>query len=252
MACGTGRCGRQAVRRVWRMTSRREHLVEAVADELAGRRVAGRVRVAIDGPDAAGKTTLADDLAVLVGMRGPVTRLSIDRFHNPEAIRRQRGPLSPEGLYLDSFDYATITDGVLRPWAPDGNGWYRPGTFDYRSDSVMSVSAQFAPAGAVLLFDGVFLLRPELRDFWDFSIYLHVDPEVTLARARVRDLAVFGSVEVIEERYRRRYLPGQQLYRADADPTQRADVVVDMNDPFAPEITRWGRERPEREGRARS
>ncbi len=75
------------------------------------------------------------------------------------------------------------------------------------------------------------MLRPELRDFWDVSIYLHADPEVSIDRARVRDLQVFGSVDVIEQRYRQRYLPGQELYRADATPMDEADIVLGMNDP---------------------
>jgi uridine kinase len=202
------------------------------------------LRVAIDGPDAAGKTTFADDLAALVGPRRPVIRLSIDRFHHPEAVRRRRGSLSAEGFYHDSFDHAAVVDGVLRPLGPGGDGWYRPGAFDYRSDNETVVAPEFAPPGAALLFDGVFLLRPELRDFWDVSVYLHADPMVTLARARIRDLAVFGSVEVIEERYRRRYLPGQELYRADAGPAERADIVLNMKDPVAPVIVRWGSQRP--------
>jgi uridine kinase len=222
------------------MSTTRREVLGVLADRLLDREVPHTLRVAIDGPDAAGKTTLADDLAELIGPRRPVIRLSVDRFHNPEAVRRRRGSMSAEGYYLDSFDPAAIIDSVLRPLGPDGDGWYRPGTFDYRSDTATVIAPEPAPRRAVLLFDGVVLLRPELRGFWDVSIYLHVDPEVSLARARIRDLTLFGSAEVIEERYRRRYLPGQELYRTDADPAHRADLVLDMNDPGAPVIVRLG------------
>ncbi|MEV6813086.1 uridylate kinase [Micromonospora sp. NPDC051296] len=197
------------------------------------------LRVCADGPDAAGKTTLADDLAVHLSRFRPVIRLSIDRFHRPEAVRRRRGSLSPEGFYRDSFDHDVIVEAVLRPLGPGGDGRYLPGMFDYRADRATGEVTVQAPAAAILLFDGVFMLRPELRDFWDLSIYLHADPEVALARARVRDLEVFGSVEVIEERYRRRYLPGQELYRAEARPAEVATVVLDMNDPLRPTVVRW-------------
>jgi len=56
-----------------------------------------RVVVGIDGPDCAGKTTLGDRLAVEVGARA--VRASIDGFHNPAHIRRERGDFSPEGYY---------------------------------------------------------------------------------------------------------------------------------------------------------
>jgi uridine kinase len=241
------------------MSSSRQAILQALAEDLLARNVAHTLRVAIDGPDAAGKTTLADDLAAAVGSRRPVIRLSADRFHHPQAVRRRRGPLSPEGFYLDSFDHAAIIDGVLRPLGPGGDGRYQPATFDYRfeaqgapaevarfggdepqrADAAAVAPREAAAAEAVLLFDGVFLLRPELRTYWDLSIYLHVDPEVALDRAKVRDVAVFGSVDAVEQRYRLRYLPGQQLYRAQAQPAERADIVLDMNDPTTPAIVRW-------------
>ncbi len=42
------------------------------------------LRVAVDGPDAAGKTTLADKVADGVTRRGrPVIRAGVDAFHQP-------------------------------------------------------------------------------------------------------------------------------------------------------------------------
>lgn len=221
------------------MTGERDRILVEIIDGLQRLSVAHTLRVCVDGPDAAGKTTLADDLAVLLGPYRPVIRLSIDRFHRPEAIRRRRGSLSPEGFYADSFDHDMVVDAVLRPLGPGGDGHYLPGAFDYRSDGATHEVMRQAPAAAVLVFDGVFMLRPELREFWDASIYLHVDPDVALARARVRDVDLFGSVEVIEERYQRRYLPGQELYRAEARPMDAATVVLNMNDPLQPVVIRW-------------
>jgi uridine kinase len=54
--------------------------------------------VAIDGPDTAGKTTLADELAdALLGRGREVVRASIDDFLRPRDERHRRGPDSPEG-----------------------------------------------------------------------------------------------------------------------------------------------------------
>ncbi|GIH14995.1 uridylate kinase [Rugosimonospora africana] len=221
------------------MLETREKFVVRLADELLGRAVSHTLRVAIDGPDAAGKTILANDLAAQIGVARPVIRLSIDRFHNPRSVRLARGSLSPEGFYYDSFDHGRIIESVLRPLGPGRDGRYLPGAFDYRTDRPVVVGTEQAEAGAVLLFDGLFLLRPELRAFWDASVYLRVDPEVALSRARVRDVDMFGSVEVVEERYRHRYLPGQRLYQQVARPEERADIVLDMNDPLAPVVVRW-------------
>ena len=89
-------------------------------DELASRIIAIEkshpVRVGIDGVDAAGKTTLADDLVSHVEARGrPVIRASIDGFHNSAEVRHQRGKSSPEGYYLDSFNYNALTKQLTNP-----------------------------------------------------------------------------------------------------------------------------------------
>ena len=92
------------------------------------------------------------------------------------------------------------------------------------------------PGIAVLVFDGVFLHRPELRDRWQLSVHLHVPGAVSLRRAMARDVTRFGGVGEVERRYRSRYLPGQALYRPEADPLRHADVVVDNSDPSNPEL----------------
>ena len=89
----------------------------------------------------------------------------------------------------------------------------------------------------MLVFDGVFLLRPELRDAWDFAVFLSVDPDERLRRARRRDVGRLGSPAEVERRYRARYLPGQELYVADARPAELADVIVYNDNPRCPSVT---------------
>ncbi|MDO3701785.1 uridylate kinase [Micromonospora sp. C28SCA-DRY-2] len=210
-----------------------------LVDHLLRRRVAHPLRVAVDGPDAAGKTRFSDDLAHLLSQQREVIRLSVDSFHRPEAVRRQRGSLSAEGYYLDSFDHDIIVGSVLRPLGPGGDGRYRPAAYDYRADEPVPPAYRRAAADAIVVFDGVFLLRPELHEYWDVALYLHVAPEVTVRRALERDLELFGSAAAVEQRYRGRYLPGQELYRVQARPLDRADIVLDMTDPLNPGTLRW-------------
>jgi len=210
-------------------------LVDELAARIVGIRPAHPVRVAIDGVDAAGKTILADELAERVKAHGrTAVRASIDGFHNPVVDRRRRGEFSPEGYYHDSFDIPTMLDSVLRPLGPGGNRVCHLAAFDFRTDGRVSSPATEVPGDAVLLFEGVFLLRPELRPFWDYSVFVRADFEVTMARAEKRDLYLFGTAEGVRERYLRRYIPGQRIYFREAAPESHASVVIDNNDPRHP------------------
>ena len=210
----------------------RTNLITELAQVLAAIRLPHTVRVAIDGIDAAGKTILANELVEpLRNLGRPVIRASIDGFHNPAAVRYRRGPDSPEGYYHDSFDYDTLKAHLLLPLGPDGDGRYKRVHFDFRSDSEVACAFEVAPAGAILLFDGVFLLRPELQDSWDWAMFMDIDFEISVARAMERDQHLFGEAQNIRERYLKRYVPGQKLYLTEGDPIRIANVIIYNNDP---------------------
>jgi len=125
----------------------------------------------------------------------------------------------------------------LRPFL-DGASDVRTASYDHRADAEVN-DAMAVPSRAVLIVDVVFLLRPELRDLWTLSVYRRVSSGETLRRAHERDLELFGSAEDVERRYVGRYLPGQALYRREADPEARADLLVDNERFEAPRIERW-------------
>lgn len=195
------------------------------------------LRVAVDGVDAAGKTTLADELVVPLAARGrPTIRASIDSFHRARVDRYRRGAESPEGYFLDSFDYDAIQANLLAPLGPGGTRRYRRAAFDHRTDQAVQAPQLLAPQRAVLIFDGVFLLRPELNGSWDFRIFLAADFDIALARAVKRDGALHGGPAASELRYRRRYIPGQQIYLRAVRPMELADAVIDNSHPSRPRV----------------
>jgi uridine kinase len=196
------------------------------------------VRVGIDGVDACGKTMLADELTVpLQNLGRSVIRASADGFHNPSEIRHRQGLDSPQGYYEDSFNHDAIISNLLRPLGPNGNLDYRPVSFDFMSNSKVQSPPRIADPGAILLFDGVFLHRPELIGYWDFTVFVHTEFDITITRAQVRDVHLFKTAEKVRERYEQRYIPGQKIYLAAALPFQRADIIWDNNDIDNPQLT---------------
>jgi uridine kinase len=112
-------------------------------------------------------------------------RVSIDGFHNPRSVRYRLGRQSPEGFYRDSFNLSEFKSAVLDPLSPGGNLQYREAAFDHRTDSVVASPTKQATATAILLVDGVFLLQPELARYWDLSILLDVQFELSFQRMAV-------------------------------------------------------------------
>src|SRR5205085_6534089 len=154
----------------------RQKVLQQLADIIVSFKHSRSLRVAIDGIDAAGKTALADELTPLIERQGrPVIRASIDGFHRLRQERYRRGHDSPEGYYEDSFDYAGLREVLLIPLGPHGTRRYRSAVFDIRADAPIQTKEEVAPLNAILLFDGVFLLRPELEDMWDYRIFINVD-----------------------------------------------------------------------------
>ncbi|KAB1922271.1 uridylate kinase [Micromonospora noduli] len=217
-------------------------MVQGTRDELLGRlaeavgsvTVAHPTRVAVDGPPAAGKTTLADELAVVLREQGRhVIRATIDDFLFPRAQRYPRGEYSAEGCYHDTHDYDALNRVLLDPLGPGGDRRFQPAVYDRTADAALSPPVTAAPADAVLVFDGVFLLRPELIDRWDLRIFVSTALERTVERAVIRECRVSTRAD-IERRWRERYIPSQQLYFATARPTQYADIVVHNDEPQRP------------------
>jgi uridine kinase len=213
----------------------RGELLDRLAGAIESVTTAHPLRVAVDGPPAAGKTTLADELALVLRNRGrEVIRSSIESFLLPRAQRYRRGEDSPEGCYHDSFDFDALHRVLLDPLGRDGDRRFQQAVYDRDTDTALSPRVTTAVADAVLLFDGVFLLRPELIDRWDLRIFVSAAFAETLARARIRDLASLGSAAGVEQRFRNRYLPSQQHYFDTVRPTDLADIVVHNDEPEQP------------------
>ncbi len=196
------------------------------------------VRVGIDGVDAAGKTIFADEFARYLQKTGrQIIRSSIDGFHNPKEIRYQKGQDSPDGYYLDSFNNQAIIDFLLKPLGPNGSLKFRKHIFNYMTDSEVELPIDISQKDAILIFDGIFLFKPELAEYWDFKIFLDVPFGITVKRAfkRIKDKKYLHSKADILNKYKKRYVPGQKIYIKNVNPKEKTDIVInntDFNNPI--------------------
>ena len=202
---------------------KRLELLQGLAAQILALPVPPVLKVGIDGVDGAGKTTFSTELAEVLAASGrPMIRASVDGFHNPRAVRYRLGKRSPEGFFRDSYNYGALKAALLDPLNPGGTGRYRTAVFDHRMDAPVEVPEQQAAPGSILLVDGIFLHRPELRAYWDLSVFLEVDFGTSIPRGAQRGE---GSPDPHAPE-NRRYVEGQRLYLQECHPREHASVVV--------------------------
>lgn len=215
----------------------RTALLNDLAAMIAKLNTARPIRIAIDGRTASGKTTLANELAECLKVSGrQIIRTSIDGFHRPKVERYARGRHSAEGYYHDARDLPAINALLLNPLGPGGDQWYRTASFDLHNDVPIEQDPQFAPADAILIVDGTFLQRPELREGWDLAIFVETSEHVSEQRGIARDTQLLGGAETTRELYANRYRPAFALYESVAAPTLSADAIINNDDFEQPEL----------------
>lgn len=219
---------------------RPDELIQKIAATIAEIQTPYPLRVAVDGVDAAGKTYFAEALAdSLAFSQRQVIRASVDGFHHPKAIRRRLGSHSPEGFYRHSYNYPALIENLLAPLSPNGNRRVRTAVFDLHRDQPVQKPWLTAEKDAILIVDGIFLLRKALLPYWDLKIYLHADFANTVPRGVARDQQQHGSKEATIRRYQQRYVPGQKIYIEEARPLDKADILIDNNILDNPKIIRF-------------
>lgn len=193
--------------------------------------------IGVDGIDGSGKSTFADEVAVRLANQGaPVVRSTIDSFHNPREVRWARGKASPVGFYLDSHDLTALRELLLDPMRRGPGATYRTAVFDAPTDQPVDESPRTVSGNEVVIFDGIFLCRPELTDYWDYVVFLEAQARVDLDRLGhvMKDAPAAGPglVDHVLQWVRRidRYSSGMRYYLDGADPKSRADVLIDNND----------------------
>jgi len=210
----------------------RRRLLAQMAGEIPVR-TSGRVFVGVDGVDGSGKTTFAADLtAELRSQERQVVVVHADDFLNPSVVRHRLGRTSPEGFFLDSYDYDALEQEVLVPLGPGGGGRYRPASLDLQRDQRITPELLVTEEGTVVVVEGLFLHRDRLRERWDYSVFLDVSFEVTAQRMSRRD----GTPADPGHQGIRRYLEGQRIYFRSCSPWLRASRVVDHTDPVQPRL----------------
>ncbi|GGF25243.1 hypothetical protein [Subtercola lobariae] len=193
----------------------RSEFLDALAAEILHNYAKGRVLVSVDG--VVGGRAFADDVAIALSETGhAVFRASLDDFQRPRALRVKRGAHSAEAYYLDWFDYSAFLRVLIQPFRMGGSAGFITANFDAARDMPRESRWVTGPQDAILVIDGPFLQRPELRGNANFIAYLETPAEALGADL---DAQLAGAATLYEEA---------------VGPRMLADAIISADNPAAP------------------
>jgi uridine kinase len=201
-------------------------------------RTASPFALGITGADASGKSHLAEAIgAELKRRKRPYQIVHVDDFLRPRAIRYS-GDATEVEKYLDqSFDLNHLVDAVLEPLRRNGSVVTTITHLDVITDRYEVERTYRADGKTLVVIEGVFLLRPDVRCYLDGLVFLDAPDDELRARGRRRDAAQLGPDA--DRRFREKYLPAQHRLFSLYPPCEHADVIIDNRDWRRPRITRW-------------
>lgn len=194
------------------------------AGEAAGPgRPPAALRLGVDGAVATDRRLVADALdALLSAAARPVLRVSAEDFLRPRSVRLEAGPDDAGSGYERWYDDGALLREVLEPLAPGGSGLWLATLWDAQRDRATRAQRREAPAGAVLVLDGPFLLRWELSGAFDAVAHLATSPAAIARRSPAADAV--------------RTTGAWARYLDETDPGPRAEVLVRAEDPARPAL----------------
>jgi uridine kinase len=172
---------------------------------------AALVLVGIDGRGGAGKSTMARQLDA-------AAVIEFDDFYRPSATRLPPGDPDIGG----NFEWRRLRDQVLLPLRRGETARYQ--RYDWGADAM--AEWREVPALGVVVVEGNYSTREELRDLYHFRIWVEAPHDVRLARGLER-----GGVNT-EERWLEEWMPEEERYLAAQEPWRFADLVVDGTAPI--------------------
>ena len=211
------------------MNEAQQYTLEFLTSNILSLQTSTPLLIGIDGKDASGKTTVANNLSAAIHNQTEreIIRVSLDDFFQPRAIRT-RQENQARGCYEDTFDIQGIVNRLLAPVKTKGT--YITKIFDYKTDTPINFSTKHADSNAIFVVDGVFIQRPEFREYWDYVVLLDVSDEIAIERGSIRDTNRIGNIEAARSKYINRYIASQKIYYDECKPQKRADIIIDNTD----------------------
>ena len=180
--------------------------------------------VAISGIDGAGKGYVAARLAARLERRGQrVALVGVDGWLNLPSIRFSE--TDPAGhFYRHAIRFEEMFESLILPLRDRRSIRLEADFTEETAISYRKHVYEWTDVDVVLL-EGIYLLRRDLRRHYDLAVWVECSFETALARALARAQEGLPPDQTIEA-YRRIYFPAQEIHFREDDPRGAADLAI--------------------------
>jgi uridine kinase len=185
-----------------------EHVLAAIS-QLASSESKRPLLVCVDGFGGSGKSTLTGTIRHAPEVSAVVEG---DDFYGPEDP--DWAGFSPQEGYERFFDHERLAREVLRPLRRAEHTRYQ--RYDWQNN-VLGDWVEL-PAEGVVVVEGVYMLRPPLREFWDLSIFVDTPWPVRLDRQVSRGENTEDDIRL--------WTDAEKYYERTFEPAASADLVL--------------------------
>ena len=164
--------------------------------------------IAIDGRCASGKSTLAEQLAMLTG----AGVIHMDDFFLPKELRTEERPTEPGG----NVHYERFAEEVL-PFIKSGKA------FSYRcfDCSRMDLGEERKiPSGSIRIVEGAYSCHPKLGNYMDIKVFCDVSEQEQKSRIRKRN------GETALSAFLNKWIPMEERYLKAYAVREKADIII--------------------------
>ncbi len=163
--------------------------------------------IAIDGNCAAGKSTVAECLSVKLS----ADVVHMDDFYLPFAMRTEEQMSKPGG----NIDFDRLISDVLSPLSKGKEYIYRP-----YNCQIADFSASYAVSPkSITIIEGAYSCHPCLEGYYNYKIFLSVDPEKQMDRIIKRN----GEHKAME--FKMKWIPKENYYFEFFDIRNECDII---------------------------
>lgn len=176
--------------------------------------------IAIDGLSGAGKTTIVNHLK---NMLDNILVIHIDDHIVERKKRYNTGHEQWYEYYQLQWDTVYLEEELYKKLYQNKDQLHLS-FYNKDHDSYVNKTIPLSPYQIVII-EGVFLLREEWKNYYDYIIFLDCPKEIRYERVLVRD-AYIGDKEQIVDKYQNRYWVAEEHYLNKQSPLTIAHCIV--------------------------